>query len=239
MASLTKVRALMKAIEPKKRVNAAIFFKTGIGQYGEHDQFIGIPVPVLRKIAKKFPNLAFEELQVLIESSINEERLLALYVLIDLYKKASAEKKESIYRFYMSNLRWVNNWNLVDSSAYWIIGVHLFKRDKAALLNLARSHSLWERRIAIIATLYFIRNNVFVWTLKIAQLLLKDSHDLIHKAVGWMLREVGKRDKVVLTEFLNAYAGDMPRTMLRYAIEKFSANKRKFYLEKKSRPKKG
>ncbi len=230
MEDLAKIRALLKNVEPSKMVNATIFFKMGIGQYGENDQFIGVSVPTLRKIAKQFSSLDLKELKVLITSEINEERLLALFVLVGLYKKTSEEGKKAVFRFYMDNLKSINNWNLVDASAYWIVGAHLFNRDKETLLVLARSGNLWERRIAIVATLYFIRNNVFEWTLKIAKLLLNDRQDLIHKAVGWMLREVGKRNENVLLNFLDVHVGAMPRIMLSYAVEKFSAEKKKIYL---------
>jgi 3-methyladenine DNA glycosylase AlkD len=218
---------------PKER--AATFFKTGTGNYAEHDQFIGVKVPTIRLIAKKFSAITLDEIQLLIESSINEERLLALCILTDQYKKADIKTKEQLYQFYLNNLSHVSNWNLVDASAHLIIGAHLFKKDKKLLYSLAQSTIMWERRIAIVATYYFIRNNELEWTFKIASLLLNDTHDLIHKAVGWMLREAGKRNQDALVIFLGQHAYHMPRTMLRYAIEKFDENIRKKYLAQKNK----
>lgn len=217
---------------PKER--AAAFFKTEAGNYGEHDQFIGVKVPTIRTLAKKFPSLTLDKIQLLIESSINEERLLALCILTDQYKKADIQTKEQLYQFYLNNLSHVNNWNLVDASAHLIIGAHLFKKNKNLLCSLAQSTIMWERRIAIVATYYFIRNNELEWTFTIASLLINDTHDLIHKAVGWMLREAGKRNQTTLTTFLDQHAHHMPRTMLRYAIEKFPENIRKKYLAQKN-----
>ena len=207
-----------------------IFFKTGVGEYAEHDKFIGISVPNLRKIAKSFADLPFAEIQDFIKSPINEERLLALFILVGQYKTGDDKLKDKIYHFYIANLNYVNNWNLVDASAHLIIGDYLFEKDKKLLLDLAESENLWERRIAIISTLWFIRQNHFDWTIKIATILLNDKQDLIHKAVGWMLREVGKKDKTLLIDFLNQHASNMPRTMLRYSIEKFSVSERKDFL---------
>lgn len=210
----------------------ARFFKTGVGEYAEHDQFIGVPVPTLRKIAHTFSSLPLLDLQKLLKSPENEKRFLSLLILIKQYQKGTIEAKHSIYQFYINHLNHVNNWNLVDASAHLIIGNHLLKSKKHVLLSLSTSSSLWDRRIAIVATWYFIRHHQFDWTLKIAKVLLNDSHDLIHKAVGWMLREVGKRDVNVLIEFLDQYASKMPRTMLRYAIEKLSIKDRTHYLKK-------
>ncbi len=217
---------------PKER--AATFFKTGAGSYAEHDQFIGVKVPTIRALAKKFPALTCNEIQLLIESPVNEERLLALFILTDQYKQADLQTKKQLYQFYLNNLNHVNNWNLVDASAHLIIGAHLFKNDRKLLCNLAQSTIMWERRIAIIATYYFIRNNELEWTFTIASILLNDTHDLIHKAVGWMLREAGKRNQNTLIVFLDEHAHHMPRTMLRYAIEKFPEDIRKKYLAQKN-----
>jgi 3-methyladenine DNA glycosylase AlkD len=173
----------------------------------------------------------------LIASAVNEERLLALIIVVNRYQKADAQKKDVLYNFYMHNLQHVNNWNLVDASAHLILGAHLHTRDKELLITLAQSKDLWERRIAIIATWYFIRKNEYAWTVKIATLLLHDTHDLIHKAVGWMLREAGKSDQAVLIKFLEQHAQIMPRTMLRYAIEKLPEEQRKDYLMRKKQPK--
>lgn len=211
----------------------ARFFKTGRGGYAEVDQFIGVAVPQIRATAKAFIHLSLLEIQELLTSPINEERLLALLILVLQYKKGRENIKEKIYQFYLDNLQYVNNWNLVDSSAHWIVGAHLEKKNKDILLKLAQSSILWERRVAIVATWYFIRQNDLTWTLQVAHMLLEDGHDLIHKAVGWMLREAGKRDGAVLVNFLDEHAAKMPRTMLRYAIEKLSVEQKKAYLLKK------
>ena len=207
------------------------FFKTGEGDYAEHDQFIGVSHPVLRSIAKEFHTLSISEIQTLIESPVNEKRMLALFILINQYQKGPFDK-ETCYQFYIKNLAHINNWNLVDASAHWIVGAHLMHRDKEPLLTLAKSDIMWERRVAIVATWYFIRHNSLEWTIKLAGLLCHDRHDLIHKSVGWMLREAGKRDQNVLISFLEQYASTMPRTMLRYSIEKLSVDQRKIYLRK-------
>ena len=198
----------------------AIFFKTGPGDYAEHDKFLGVSVPELRKIAKNNQNLPLANVLELLQSPFNEERLLALIILVTSYQKGNIETKENIYEFYQLHIKHVNNWNLVDASAHLIIGAHLHQRDKQYLLQLAHSDSLWEKRIAIVATWYFIRQNEYEWTIKIAEILLNDKHDLIHKASGWMLREMGKRNEAILRDFLDKYADNMPRTMFRYAIEK-------------------
>jgi 3-methyladenine DNA glycosylase AlkD len=200
----------------------SIYFKTSPGDYAEHDRFMGITVPVLRKIAKRFMTISLEELGFLIQSQTNEERLLTLIILAAQYKAGALAQKEEIYQFYRTNMRHINNWNLVDSSAHLIIGAHLFERDRDVLEELAASQNLWERRIAIVSTWYFIRKSDLEWTFKIAKLLLNDSHDLIHKAVGWMLREAGKKDEARLISFLFEYAHHMPKTMLRYAMERLS-----------------
>lgn len=225
----TLLRQAAKSLPPPK----VMFYKTGIGQYAEHDKFLGISVPFLRKIAQQFYDLSFPDIQLLISSPINEERLLALLILGNQYRQASTQHKNEVFEFYLTHLGYVNNWNLVDGSAPVILGPHLQQTNKKILFTLARSNSLWERRIAIVATWHFIRQNDFRWTMKIAQLLLKDPHDLIHKATGWMLREVGKRNIITLTQFLDQHAPKMPRTMLRYAIEKLPERKRKFYLSNK------
>jgi 3-methyladenine DNA glycosylase AlkD len=209
------------------------FFKTGKGEYGEGDKFIGIKVPVQRKIARQFVELNFEDLQKLLNSIIHEERLIALLILVANYEKAEEKAKENIYRFYKKNIRKINNWDLVDLSAPKIIGRHLLNRDKQILYKYAHSNNLWEKRISIISTYSFIKNHDFRTTLEISDILLNDSHDLIHKAVGWMLREVGKQDMKTLEKFLRPRYNKMPRTMLRYSIEKFPEIKRKKYLKGK------
>lgn len=210
----------------------AMFFKNQPGQYGEHDQFMGIKVPTLRLIARQFSTLSLPEIQELLQSKFNEERLLAVFVLVNQYQKGEQTSKETIFNFYLQNLSQVNNWNLVDSSAHLIIGAHLFNQNRDLLIQLAQSNNLWERRIAIVSTWYFIRKQDLDWTFKIALLLLTDQHDLIHKATGWMLREAGKRDLTQLINFLNLYSTQMPRTALRYAIERFPTSERLPYLKR-------
>lgn len=224
--------ALQHAVRVPKH-KAAVFFKTGPGQYAEGDEFIGVSVPNLRKIAQKFMCIPLDDLQPLIQSSINEERLLALIILTQQYQNATIQEKKTLYQFYIHNIKYVNNWNLVDASAHLIIGAHLWDKDREPLLKLAASKVLWERRISMVSTWYFIRKNDLAWTFKIASILKNDTHDLIHKAVGWMLREAGKRNQAELVQFLDQHANAMPRTMLRYAIEKFTEKQRKSYLIKK------
>lgn len=232
MSSLKHIRTLLKNKACPDKAANPLFFKTGAGQYAEHDRFLGISIPDLRLIAKEGIALSLKEIQALLESEFNEERVLALLILINLYQKGSQKEKDEVYHFYIENLRYVNNWNLVDCSAPAILGAHLFKEKKDLLEVLVQSDNLWERRIAILSTHYDIRQNDFEWTLKLGEKLLKDSHDLIHKAVGWMLREMGKRNEKPLREFLDRHAAQMPRTMLRYAIERFPSNIKDIYLKK-------
>ena len=207
------------------------YFKTGKGEYGEGDRFLGIQVPVLRKIVKKYRKISIGEASELIKSRFHEERLFSLLVLADLFKRANDKDKKKIYTVYLSNTKFINNWDLVDASAGNIVGAHLLTRDKKPIYVLARSKNVWERRISIMSTSCFIAHNEFTDTLKIAEILLNDKEDLIHKAVGWMLREIGKRDFELEERFLGKYYKSMPRTMLRYAIEKFPEEKRKSYLK--------
>ncbi len=209
------------------------FFKTKKGEYGEGDIFVGIKVPVLRNIAKQNLDLNFFDLQKLINSKIHEERMVCLFILVQMFKKADEKGKENIYKFYLKNTRKINNWDLVDLSAPNIVGEYLLDEEKDILYVLAISENLWERRIAILSTYSFIKVNIFDDALNISKILLNDSHDLIHKAVGWMLREIGKRNLLVEEVFLKEYYKKMPRTMLRYAIEKFPESKRKKYLSGK------
>lgn len=208
------------------------FFKTGRGEYAEGDKFFGITVPVLRKLAGRFQGLGLKETLVLLKSPIHEERLLALLILISKYRKSDIPGKKEIYLAYLDHTGYINNWDLVDVTAKHIVGDFLYDKDKAPLYRLARSGSVWERRIAILATFDFIGKDQFEDTLKIAGILVSDGHDLIHKAVGWMLREVGKRDMAAEESFLKKHSKRMPRTMLRYAIEKFPERKRKAYLNR-------
>ncbi|MBI2548800.1 DNA alkylation repair protein [Candidatus Woesearchaeota archaeon] len=209
------------------------FFKTGKGEYGEGDIFLGITVPVQRQIAKTFHNLTIKDIHELLKSKIHEHRLLALLILVGQYEKGSSTEKKEIVVFYLKHGQWINNWDLVDLSAPKILGDYLLDNPRDVLYKLVRSPSVWERRIAIIATYTFIRHQQFDDTIHIAELLMKDSHDLIHKAVGWMLREVGKQSLDVEEQFVNEHCQHMPRTMLRYAIERFPEQKRKIYLQKR------
>jgi 3-methyladenine DNA glycosylase AlkD len=216
---------------PKQAAILARFFKTGPGQYGEGDSFIGVRVPVTRKLARQFSGLPMGEVESLLHSAVHEERLLALVILVDQFKSADTAQRKRIYELYLANTAWINNWDLVDLSAPAIVGGYLLDRSRKPLRRLAKSSSLWERRISIVATHWFIRRNDFADTLAIAAMLRDDAHDLIHKAVGWMLREVGKRDQAALEGFLNEHCRLMPRTMLRYAIERLAERKRLGYLK--------
>jgi len=228
---------LKKEIEEAKNPEQAKilqrFFKTGKGEYGEGDIFLGIKVPIQRKIAKGYTNLSFMDLQTLLNSKIHEERLIALIILTNKYKKSKKDfvKKRQIFEFYLKNTHNINNWDLVDLSAPNIVGDFSSTDGTEVIRFLAKSKNLWERRIAIVSTYAFIKKRIFGETLAIADMLLKDEHDLIHKAVGWMLREVGKRNQEVLEIFLKERYKTMPRTMLRYSIEKFPEEKRKAYLK--------
>jgi 3-methyladenine DNA glycosylase AlkD len=206
------------------------FFKTAPGEYGAGDRFIGIRVPVLRRLAREFRALPMRDVTALLHSPIHEERLLALLILVDAYQRADETGRAEIYALYLKNLDRINNWDLVDSSAPYIVGRHLAERSRKILFRLARSKNLWHRRVAMLATFHFIRQNDFADALQLAEKLRDDDHDLMHKAVGWMLREIGKRDLAELQNFLNQHAVLMPRTMLRYAIEKLSERERQRYL---------
>ncbi|MBU0668030.1 DNA alkylation repair protein [Patescibacteria group bacterium] len=217
---------------PEKAVFLAGFFKTGKGQYAEGDVLIGVTVPEQRKIAKKFRDIPLDQVSFLLTNKIHEFRLTALFILVLQYQKGDADTKKKIFDFYLKHRRYVNNWDLVDSSAPHIVGDFLLDKDRSILYDYARGKSLWDRRIAVVATQRFIREGQFEDTLKISEILLKDSHDLIHKAAGWMLREVGDRDRAALESFLKKHCRAMPRTMLRYAIEHFEPEERKKYLER-------
>ena len=207
------------------------FFKTGVGQYGEGDIFLGIRVPAIRKLAKEYNNLPTEEILSLLKSPYHEVRLFALISLVNTFAKADETIQKKIYDLYLANTNYINNWDLVDLSAPNIVGAFLLAKDRKPLYQLVKSKSLWERRIAVLATFYFIKNNQFADSLKIAAILLQDKEDLIHKAVGWMLREVGKRDMECAETFLQKHCRVMPRTMLRYAIERFAPSKRRKYMD--------
>src|SRR4030066_521540 len=232
--SLKNLHLVLKnQANPEQAKTLSRFFKTDKGEYGEGDEFLGIKVPVSRKIAKQFKELSLSEIQELLDSKVHEERLIGLFILVEQYRKADAEKMQAIYEFYLKNAKRVNNWDLVDLSAEKIIGAYLMDKDKRILFKLAKSKNLWERRIAIMSTFHFIKNGLYDTTLEISNILLDDEHDLIHKAVGWMLREVGNRKLVVEEKYLKKHYISMPRTMLRYAIEKFPEEKRQAYLKGK------
>lgn len=226
-------RELREAAEPAKAASAARFFKTGPGEYGEGDIFLGVIVPNQRVIAKRYRSVSLADIGQLLKSEIHEERLTALLILTYQYPSADAEGKKAIYDFYLAHSAWINNWDLVDATCPHIVGAHLFERDRSVLLDLVRSANLWERRIAVLACFYFIKRGQTDDFFQIAEKLLADKHDLIHKAVGWMLREVGKHcGESILKQFIDKHRQKMPRTMLRYAIERFNEDERKLYLIK-------
>jgi len=232
---LRNLKAELQALaDPGKAGMLSRYFKTGKGQYGEGDIFLGITVPKQRAVAKKYSGLSLNDIRKLIAGKTHEHRLVALLILVSRYGEAEAEGKGMIVDFYLKQANHVNNWDLVDLSAPNILGDYLLDRDRAVLYRLARSKNLWERRIAIMSTLAFIRRRDFDDTLRISEFLLHDEHDLIHKAVGWVLREVGKRDLRTEEGFLKRHYRRMPRTTLRYAIERFDEKKRKFYMGRTS-----
>lgn len=225
--------------DPEHARFVAGYFRTGPGEYGEGDRFLGIRVPVLRKLARECRGTPLDEAAALLRSPWHEARLLALLLLVDAYAQGDAQTREAVYALYLANTRYVDNWDLVDSSAPQIVGAHLVEGDRGVLERLARSGSLWERRIAMLATQHFIRSGDFGTALRIAEMLVDDRHDLIHKAVGWMLREIGDRDRAAEEAFLRRHHRTMPRTMLRYAIEKFPPDLRQSYLRGEMAPQPG
>jgi 3-methyladenine DNA glycosylase AlkD len=210
------------------------FFKTGPGEYGDGDVFLGVVVPDIRRVAREFHDTSLGEITTLLASTVHEERLLALLMLVHAYAGGDDSLKRKIYSLYLKNTKYINNWDLVDLSAPNIVGAYLLDKSRKPLYAFVKSKDLWKRRIAILATFRFIKQNDFDDTLGIAQLLLKDDHDLLHKAAGWMLREVGKRSLPVEERFLRQHYKKMPRTMLRYAIERFPEGKRRRYLDGKA-----
>lgn len=232
MASEVRCK-LAKLADTEKAKLLQGFFKTGPGQYGEGDMFLGITVPNIRKLVKECEGIRIEEMRKLLISGIHEERLCALLLLVRSFVKGDEDARKTIYTLYLKHTRYINNWDLVDLSAPNIVGAYLLERSREPLYVLAKSRDLWKRRIAILSTFMFIRENDFDDALRIAKLLLTDEHDLIHKAVGWMLREIGKRDMRIEEQFLKPHYQKMPRTMLRYAIERFPEQKRQKYLKGK------
>lgn len=223
-------KEIRKQANPAKAKFLQRFFRTGKGEYAEGDRFLGITVPVSRSLARKYSDLALTDILRLLRSPFHEERIIALFLLVARFEKGNDTVRTGIVRSYLASTHYVNNWDLVDSSAYQIIGAYLVDKKRTPLYRLARSKLLWERRIAMVATLAFIRRNDLDDTFKIAEILLADRHDLIHKAVGWMLREAGKKDPAALRAFLLRHASHMPRTALRYAIEKYSPRERRLFL---------
>ena len=231
MATLRDIQSTLRQLgDPNIAEHSQRYFKTGPGEYGAGDQFLGIRVPVLRRHVRQFKDTPLPRILKLLHSRFHEERLFALLLLVRRFQRGDATERKAIYQAYLANTRYINNWDLVDSSAHHIVGGYLQQRSTKPLDRLARSKSLWERRIAIMATAYFIRQYQFDTTLRVATALLQDPEDLIHKAVGWMLREVGKRDMAAEKAFLARHYQSMPRTMLRYAIERFPARERQTYL---------
>lgn len=224
--------ALQKLADPQKAQTLQHFFKTGKGEYGEGDKFIGVVVPDIREIAEKYYSLfSVLETEKLLHSKIHEERLCALFIFIHEFEKGDENLQKQIYDIYLSNTKYINNWDLIDLSAKKIVGKYLFAKDRSILYKLAKSNNLWERRMAILATFYFIGRKDYKDSLKIAKILLNDKEDLVQKAVGWMLREVGKRcSQKILEDFLKENYKQMPRTMFRYSIERLPENRRKMYL---------
>ena len=225
---------LKKSADPKRARVSMSFFKTGPGHYGQGDIFLGLTVPRLRQIALKYSDLSLIEIKALLYGKIHEHRQAALEILVFRYEQGDSKKKQAIAKFYLTHSKQVNNWDLVDSSAGYILGDYLYRKDKKVLYDFAKSRNIWQRRIAIISTYSYIRRGEYKETLKIAKLLLRDPHDLIHKAVGWMLREIGKKSLETETAFLDKHYEQMPRTMLRYAIERFPDKLRFSYLKGKA-----
>jgi 3-methyladenine DNA glycosylase AlkD len=221
---------LEKLSDPEHAMKLQGFFKTGEGEYGEGDFFLGVRVPDQRRIAKKYRNIPLTDVLELLQSRIHEHRLTALFILTEQFNKGDEEARRRIIDLYLSNTAYVNNWDLVDSSAHKILGVWLVDKTRGVLYELAGSENLWERRISIISTFAFIDRGDLVDALALAEALVDDEHDLIHKASGWALREIGKKDQSVLEEFLLEHFETMPRTMLRYAIERLSEERRRFYM---------
>jgi 3-methyladenine DNA glycosylase AlkD len=225
-------KELMKAASKERAKNLQWFFKTGKGEYAEGDLFLGLTSPQLKVFAKKYADLSFDDLQKLVKSKYHEERMMALVILKNRFLKAGEKVRKQIFNFYIKNRKYINNWDLVDVNVPGVVGAYLENKDKSILYKFAKSKDIWERRIAMLSCFWYIYKGDCKDALKIAEILKDDKHDLIHKAVGWMLREVGKRcSKEKEEEFLRKYYKTMPRTMLRYAIERFPEKERKAYLK--------
>lgn len=224
---------LLSISNPEKAQFLQRFFKTGPGQYAEGDVFLGIVVPLTRNVVKANKQTPLSELQILIKSKYHEARLCALLIVVEQFKKASEKEREVLYDFYLKNTCYINNWDLVDITCPHVVGTYLLNKDRSHLYKLAKSKNMWEQRIAMVSTIAFIRNKEYSDTLALAESFLGHTHDLMHKAVGWMLREVGKKDRDVLSAFLEANTTRMPRTALRYAIEHYPEEQRLYFLKKK------
>jgi len=221
---------MRRLADPARAAGSQRYFRTAPGEYGAGDRFMGLDAAQIRRLAREFARLSLPEVEALLESPWHEARLLAVVLLANAYARADARAQARIYRLYLRRTDRINNWDLVDASAPEVVGGHLLERSRAPLRKLARSQSVWERRIAVVATHHFIRRGDFDDTLRLARLLMDDEHDLIHKAVGWMLREVGKRDEHTLLGFLDRHASELPRTALRYSIERLTPGQRKRYM---------
>lgn len=224
---------LLSMANPEKGAFLQRFFKTGPGQYAEGDVFLGLIVPLTRSIAKANKQTPLSELQILMESDYHEARLCALLIVVEQFRKASETDRKTLYDFYLANAYRINNWDLVDVTCPHVVGAYLLNNDRSRLYELAESNCLWEQRIAMVSTIAFIRNREYTDTLALAEKLMPHKHDLMHKAIGWMLREVGKKDRQTLTEFLEEYATRLPRTALRYAIEHYPEEQRQYFLKKR------
>jgi 3-methyladenine DNA glycosylase AlkD len=232
---VSQIERQLQSIGSARRARHSLrFFRTGAGEYGEGDRFLGLTVPQVRTLARQYAGLPLPQVRALLQSAWHESRLLALLILVEDFRQGDERQRTRVAKLYLANLKWVNNWDLVDSSAHLILGPWLPRGSRDLLDRLSRSSSLWERRIAILATFHYIRQGEFTDALRIAQRLLHDEHDLIHKAVGWMLREIGKRDEARLRSFLDRHAARMPRTMLRYAIERLPQGSRSRYMQRKA-----
>ena len=230
-ASISRIRRALRAkADPARGKLYQGFFKTGPGEYGEGDRFLGVIVPETRRLVREFRGAPLEVSAALLESPWHEERLLGLLLAVERYRRGDDAERARVYRFYTANFGRINNWDLVDVTAEHVTGAHLWERPRGVLLRWARSSHLWTRRIALLSTFHFIRKGDFEWTLRLSELYLKDGEDLIHKATGWLLREVGKRDVGALRAFLRRHSASMPRTALRYAIERLSPAERRRWM---------
>lgn len=237
MTEFEAIRSELRSLaDPERAEFLSRYFKTGPGEYAEGDRFLGLAVPQVRRTAKAHPHASMREISKLLSSAYHEERFTALLIMVEQYRRGDEKTKKKIFDLYLASTSRINNWDLVDLTAPRIVGSYLLKRDRKILTKLALSKNLWERRIAILSTAFFIDQGESEETLRIAKLLLKDPHDLIHKAVGWMLREAGKRCSLAIEcKFLDEHASSMPRTMLRYAIERFPAGLKSHYMSVKTK----